>query len=273
VSVQSQELSKALSARGWQILPCASDVPPQGEGLTLPELSYQSADTAGLRRRIFSTFETSPGASEGDSLVDEIVERAKPIRRQIEDYVDAWQIPVLHIRNVMSLPYNLPATLALYNLASERPDIGFVMQHHDIYWEGPNANNFMSPHRRIKELMDRIMCPDLPNARHVLINPLAAEALRARKDIVGTVIPDGFDFARDVPVIDELAFRNRLQVLVGDPTPVGVDDLVGGDASPNRDQQGDRTGDPVRGSFESRARHPGEGTRRLRSESASLRHR
>jgi mannosylglucosylglycerate synthase len=226
VSLQSQELSKALGARGWRVLPCASDVPPRGEGLTLPELSYQSPDAAALRKRIFSTTDVSVSASEGDGLVDEIVERAEPIRRQIEDYVDAWQIPILHVRNVMSLPYNLPATMALYNLARERPDIGFVMQHHDLYWEGPNAKNFLSPHRRINEMMDRIMCPTLPNARHVLINPLAAEALRARKAIVGTIVPDGFDFDRDVPVIDEVAFRNELEVLVGDPRPVGVDDLV-----------------------------------------------
>jgi hypothetical protein len=140
--------------------------------------------------------------------------------------VDAGQIRLVHIRNVMSLPYNLPATLALYNLAVERPDIGFLMQHHDLYWEGPNARNFLTPHREVSDLMDRIMCPRLPNARHVLINPLAAEALRARKGLDATVVPDGFDFGRSVPSIDELAFRGRLQVLAGDPRPVGADDLV-----------------------------------------------
>jgi len=227
VSLQSQELSKALSARGWRVLSCAGDVPPHAEGLRLPELSYQSPDAIALRKRIFSP---APGASspvsDGAALVDEITERAKVIRRRVEDYVDAHQIPLLHIRNLMSLPYNLPATLALYSLAVERPDIGFLMQHHDIYWEGPNARNFLTPHRQVSGLMDRIMCPSLPNARHVLINPLAAEALRARKGLEGTVIPDGFDFDRDVPPIDELAFRSKLQVLAGDPRPVGADDLV-----------------------------------------------
>jgi hypothetical protein len=92
--------------------------------------------------------------------------------------------------------------------------------------EGPNAQNFLTPYRQVGDLMDRIMCPSLPNARHVLINPLAAEALRARKGLDGTVIPDGFDFDRDVPPIDGLAFRSRLQVLAGDPRPVGADDLV-----------------------------------------------
>ncbi len=226
VSLQSQELSKALGARGWRAFSCASDVPPQAEGLRLPELSYQSPEAVALRKRVFSASESHPPASDGDSLVEEISERAERIRRQVEDYVDAREIPLLHIRNIMSLPYNLPATLALYNLATERPDIGFLMQHHDIYWEGPNAKNFLTPYPQVNDMMDRIMCPSLPNARHVLINPLAAEALRAKKGLVGTIVPDGFDFDREIPVIDEPVFRSQLQVLVGDPRPVGADDLV-----------------------------------------------
>ena len=226
VSLQSQELSKALAARGWRAFPCGSDLPPHTEGVMLPELSYQSPDAVALRHRIFPAGEGSSTAAEGDSLVREIVERAAPIRRQIEQYVDAQDIPLLHVRNIMSLPYNLPATLALYDLATARPDIGFLMQHHDIYWEGPNSRNFLTPYPQIDELMNRIMCPSLPNAHHVLINPIAAEALRAKKGIVGTVVPDGFDFDRDVPVIDERAFRNDLEVLIGDPRPVDADDLV-----------------------------------------------
>jgi glycosyltransferase involved in cell wall biosynthesis len=158
--------------------------------------------------------------------VDEITARAAPIRRQVEQYVNAHQVSVLHIPNLMSLPYNLPATLAFYGLAADRPDLGFLMQHHDFYWEGPNARNFQTSDPEVSDLMDRIMCPSLPNARHVLINPIAREALRAKTGIEGTVIPDGFDFDRDVTIIDEAAFRNRLQVLVGDGRPVGPDDLV-----------------------------------------------
>lgn len=226
VSLQSQELTKALGARGWRATPCASDLPSHAEGLTVPELSYQSPDAVDLRKRAFPTGPGPASVSDGHSLVMEIIERAEPIRRQIEDYVDTQRIPLLHVRNVMSLPYNLPATLALFNLATTRPDLGFLMQHHDLYWEGPNSKNFISPYRQINDLMDWIMCPSLPNARHVLINPIAAEALLARKGIVGTVVPDGFDFDRDVPLIDELAFRNELEILVGEPRPVGADDLV-----------------------------------------------
>ena len=95
VSLQSQELSKALGARGWQACACASDVPPDAEGLTLPDLSYQSPEAVALRNRVFSTSVDHPPATDGDSLIMEIAKRAERIRGQIENYVDAREIRVI----------------------------------------------------------------------------------------------------------------------------------------------------------------------------------
>ncbi len=229
VSLQSQELSKALTARGWRVHPCASDVPEGAGGLLLPELSYQSPEAVALRRRIFPAERAAPNAAldaDGDALVEEIIARAQPIRRRVEQYLDAQRIALVHVRNLMSLPYNLPATVAFHDLATERQDIGFLLQHHDFYWEGPNAKSFLTAAPAVNHLMERVMCPDLPNARHVLINPIAAEALQARTGIVGTVVPDGFDFDRPVTPIDADEFRSRLEILVGERKPVGADDLV-----------------------------------------------
>jgi mannosylglucosylglycerate synthase len=228
VSLQSQELSRELRTRGWTVHPCACDVPDDAEGLRLRELAYQSADTVALRRRIFAPASKHGDASRGSvrELIDEINVRAAAIRDRVERYIDEHDIPLVHIRNVMSLPYNLPASVAFHGLAVDRPDIGFLMQHHDLYWEGPNARIFDTPYPEVVELMDRVMCPSLPNARHVLINPIAADALRERLGIEGTVIPDGFDFDRAVLTIDEVTFRARLEIVAGDNGRVGADDLV-----------------------------------------------
>ena len=59
-----------------------------------------------------------------------------------------------------------------------------------------------------------------PNTTHVLINPIAARALKERKGIDGTLIPDGFDFDRDVPTLDEQVFRSRLEILTGDSSTI-----------------------------------------------------
>ena len=230
VSLQSQELSGALQKRGWTVHFCASDVPPGAPGLLLPQLAYQSADAVALRARLFVPG-ARPGARAGQDaeeqeLLDELARRTRPIRAAIENYVDAEHIPLIHVRNLMSLPYNLPASLAIFDLARARPDIGFLLQHHDLYWEGPNARNFDTPYPGVQDLLDKVMCPDLANARHVLINPIASDALQARRGITGTVIPDAFDFDRPVPAIDEPTFRRRVDVLSGGPGPIRDDDLI-----------------------------------------------
>ncbi len=226
VSLQSQELTRALRKRGWEVHSCASDVPDGAEGLRLPELSYQSEDALALRRRIFQPDPDGDGLASGQALLEPIEERAKVIRQRVEEYVDGHDIRLLHVRNITSLPYNLAATLAIFQLVEGRPDLHFVLQHHDLYWEGPNARNFHTPYPEIADLIARITCPGRANTTHVLINPIAARALRERRGIEGVVIPDGFDFDRDVTVIDEPAFRSRLEVLTGNRTPVGPDDLV-----------------------------------------------
>jgi hypothetical protein len=224
VSLQSQELSKALRQRGWQVHACASDVPDDADGLRVPELSYQSTDAVQLRRQLFPP--TRVRCDTGADLLAELGDRARSIRGQVERYIDEHRIRLLHIRNIMSLPYNLPATLAFHDLILERPDLHFVLQHHDLYWEGPNARNFDSPYQEIGELIASSTCPDRPNTTHVLINPIAARALRDRRGINGTVVPDGFDFEREVSTLDEQVFRSRLETLSGDGAPVTCNDLV-----------------------------------------------
>jgi hypothetical protein len=228
VSLQSQELSRALSHQGWSVHFCASDVPDNAPGRRLPELAYQSPDAVALRARLFPKEDGTKhhDASAVERLLEEVRLRARPIRQGIESYLDESGIAVVHLRNLMSLPYNLPASLALYELAAVRRDIGFVMQHHDLYWEGPNAASFATPYAEVHALMNQVMCPDLPNVRHVVINPIAAEALRVRRGIDATVLPDAFDFTREVPEIDDTRFRRRLEVLTGDTRPVTTDDLV-----------------------------------------------
>jgi len=226
VSLQSQELTKALSKRGWRVHSCACDVPDSAEGLRVPELSYQSDDALTLRRRVFQPEVSGIGSASENHLRAEIESRARLIRARVEEYVDEHRIRLLHIRNIMSLPYNLAATLAFYQLIVERTDLYFLLQHHDLYWEGPNARNFATPYPEIADLIARITCPDRANTTHVLINPIAAQAPYQRKGIQGVVIPDGFDFERQVTTLDEQVFRSRLETLSGDRSAITRDDLV-----------------------------------------------
>src|SRR5215207_5668361 len=226
VSLQSQELTRALHHRGWRVHSCASDVPDSAEGLRIAELSYQTEDALTLRRRVFQPAATAAESLTEQDLLAEIEQRASVIRARVEEYVDEHRVRVLHIRNIMSLPYNLAATLAFYQLVDERTDLFFLLQHHDLYWEGPNARNFGTPYPKIADLIASVTCPDRINVAHVLINPIAAQALYERRGIQGTVVPDGFDFDREVVAIDEEVFRSRLETLSGDKSTITREDLV-----------------------------------------------
>ena len=226
VSLQSQELSRALRKRGWAVHSCASDVPDGADGLNIPELSYQSEDAVALRQRLFPPAGSGTAVDTEPQLLAQIRDRAAIIRTRVEDYIERHHIRQLHVRNIMSLPYNLPATVAFAQLIDDRTDIHFLLQHHDLYWEGPNARNFLSPYPAITDLVTRSTCPDRPNTTHVLINPIAERALLERRRIQGVVIPDGFDFDREVVRLDERVFRARLESLSGDTSPITLDDLV-----------------------------------------------
>src|SRR5204862_3907645 len=82
VSLQSQELSKALRNNGWHVHACASDVPDFIPGIRIPQLSYQSDDAADLRRRLFAPDPAALAVSSAHDLLTEIDSRAQMIRGQ-----------------------------------------------------------------------------------------------------------------------------------------------------------------------------------------------
>src|SRR5579864_9360403 len=95
VSLQSQELSRALRNNGWQVHACASDVPDGILGLRVPQLAYQSDDAVALRRRLFQPDPSTPNGSSATELMAELTNRAEVIRATVERYVDEHGIRVV----------------------------------------------------------------------------------------------------------------------------------------------------------------------------------
>jgi hypothetical protein len=113
-------------------------------GAGLLELDYQSQPVTALRTKILAQAAV-PEAEAG--LISEITGQADRIETDLERFFDRCRIEVAHVRNLMSLPYLHPAaTVAVSRLVNRRPDIRFVLHHHDFYWEGPMAKHFVTPY-------------------------------------------------------------------------------------------------------------------------------
>lgn len=199
VSLQVMESHDCLKSRGEKVYLCASDVLEAD----LPELDYHANAARELREAILD-----PGLSTGeDGLLGEIAVQSELIKGKLSEFLRRHRIRIVHLRNITSLPFlHLPATQAAHDLIVERQDLQFVLYHHDLNWEGPRAAKFMTGYRKIGQLAEEVMTPNLPNTTHVVINSLASEQLRIRKGIRAAVIPDGFNFEKKTIPIDEEAF-------------------------------------------------------------------
>lgn len=193
ISLQSQLLHKALRESSREVFECSADLPVGVKGLKLPQLSYQNQEVKDLRRDIYHPEAPIPE----HALLTRLESQAAIIRENIERYMDAHDVRVLDVHNIFSVPYNPAATVALYDLAKNRPDVFFIAHHHDFIFENRQDIFPTPPSPAVAKRIGDALLPDAPNIRHVVINQKAAEYLREKKHLQATVIPDGFDF--DLP--------------------------------------------------------------------------
>lgn len=199
VGLVSQENHKFLKLLGYDVKECSADA--KKSGLKLPELSYHSKETEKLNIRIFNP-DNKYSEDEEQKLMTVIKERAQLIRNSIEKYIDLENIHILHVRNLFSLPLNIPATLALYELAKDRSDLTFILQHHDFWFDGERKKNYEVVYPKISEIISKFFPPkseDFPTAKHAVIkhaviNSIDQLTLKNLKGINADVVPDGLDF-------------------------------------------------------------------------------
>lgn len=213
VSLQIRENADCLNENGEHILLCAADLPEAN----LRELDYHSPGATVLRNAIC---DPAIRADENE-LLAEIEKQAAIIEVKLLQLLQQYEITIAHIRNITSLPLlHLPASKAAYNIVRKNQNIGFVLHHHDFYWESPATTRLSTAYSSVSQLADAVMTPKFPNTAHVVINSLAAKELKKRRDIKATVIPDGFNFKKKLIPTDETAFFqdigcNENDVLVG----------------------------------------------------------
>lgn len=214
VSLQQQLNIERLRDLNVEVYAFGGDIDEKDAGL----LDYQTEKMQNLRNRIRVDIAV-PG--EEEKLLAEITDLSVHIEKSIEDFLDKHGIRVAHVRNVMSLPYlNLPATFALRRIIDKRTDIYFILQHHDLNWEGPGAKLNKTPYDRIRILAEKSMLPKAPNVSHIVINTLTAHVVKERFGIDADVVPDGFDFNYTAERFDDTEFRHTFKI--------GPDDLVAG---------------------------------------------
>lgn len=203
VALQKQETDAALGTLGARVFTFAADEPDAD----CPELDYQSEPVFSLRKAVTTDLYVP---SREPALLERIVGLADRIEYKLADSIDRHGVRTVHVRNLTSLGYlNPPGTLAVYRQVVKRPDIHWVLHHHDLPWEGPAAATYRTSYPAVEAMIRQVSLPNRPNTSHIAISTIAAGELWRRFGIRADVIPDGFNFDRRVSEFTDGDFRGH----------------------------------------------------------------
>jgi len=129
------------------------------------------------------------------AVIEVIYESKSSLKDSLEEYTNNFNIDLLIAENILSLPLNIPLSLALSEFITEKR-IPTIAHHHDFYWERKNY---------IVNAVGDYLKTLPPNfselIKHVTINSLAQDQLGLR-GIESIVIPNVMDF-ENPPIIDD----------------------------------------------------------------------
>jgi hypothetical protein len=144
--------------------------------------------------------------SRPDELKDLIFKRADNIEKSLDKIVKEKKIECIFVANILSLGWNLPASIAFTNYAKKNKKIKFICVNSDIYWERELYSHPVVEF--VKEILDNYLLPDLFNIKHYVISNLARRELLKRRGLYSDVLYKAINFnnylQKDEKIINEI---------------------------------------------------------------------
>jgi mannosylglucosylglycerate synthase len=202
VSLMMEEVRRALEGAGYNVHTVSGNLPDGIPGLRIPELSYQEGTADEIRRGIFNKPkpETQQEILEQSRLQTKLIEKLYETKRIIFDelkrYILENKIDVLMVRNVFSLPLNLPAALAIYDLANDPdlPNLKLVGIHHDFYTESPRIEQYTTHFTEFLEIIKNLFPPMDIRMVHAVINSAMVKMMEENYGADAILLTDMYDF-------------------------------------------------------------------------------
>lgn len=243
VSLELQKLATSLSAtdilfHGRQTIKThilSGDFPPgEDNGRCIPFLRYDNKhpedEVYQLFQRMFGRKNFTSEADkeiEEQKILDDISKISDHLEKDFEEYIDLHHIGTVHIRNILSLPFNIPAAIALVRLMVRRHDLIFILQHHDFCWEASRENKFTSEFDSVNNIVRTMFPPDfhLPNMHTIVISSKGKKGFARFRENDADVITDTFPYDRQIP---EKKYSYKQLVEIRHKLGFSEDDIVFG---------------------------------------------
>lgn len=116
------------------------------------------------------------------------------ILEQLEGYYKKNPFQGIIIHNIFCLATCLPGTVAFTRFLQKHPDIAAMTTHHDFFWEEARSAKSAFTNTAAQQVLEECFPPVLPNLKHCVINSIAQQALKEKRGVDSTIIPDTFNF-------------------------------------------------------------------------------
>ena len=166
---------------------------PEHRSMVVPEAHFRHPE---IRERYYRFFREVVRTEEDTAWIHS---RREFFREQISQFIGEFNIDLLIPQNLLSFPLNIPLTLALTELISEK-SMPTIAHHHDFTWERkPLIVN------SVGDYISMAFPPDLPSIQHVVINSEARHQLARRKGVSAKIVPNVMDFENPPSAADNYA--------------------------------------------------------------------
>tara|TARA_B110000305_G_C19390960_1_gene614833 strand:+ start:109 stop:1371 length:1263 start_codon:yes stop_codon:yes gene_type:complete len=156
----------------------------------VPEAYFGYSENEWINQQIWSTSKRSPLVS------FRIRELADYLKTTLYTYVKKFDLDILVLQNVVTIPMHIPLGIAITEFLAET-QMPAIAHHHDFFWERSRFSI-----GSVRDYLDMAFPPNLPNIRHVVINKAAQEQLSLRKGVSSLLLPNVFNFAKSPPKLD-----------------------------------------------------------------------
>lgn len=217
VSLMMTILRETAKEYGITVHTASADVQTeQKPGLRISNLSYQTLEAKRVNRMLFENGQTTEYITPQE--IEQLEFEGQQIAEDIKRHILEHSITQVVIRNIFSLPLNIPAMMALKSVIMdpELEAVSFLLVHHDFYWESSRAHNYQPKGALARELLEIYAVPDFsehPNLSHAVINSVLQAEVEERHGVRPFVLPDSGRFTRAPELVEMSEKRSLREVL------------------------------------------------------------
>lgn len=187
VSLEIEKWKHTLEKMGHSVFLCAGDL-GTAEGTLIREMYHHLPQ---VERLFLNTFHRLDDFSTNEAYSNELNRMVKLLEPKLERFIQQKQINLIVPQNIWSVGANPAVAVALANLM-RKYKLPALAHHHDFYWE--RFDGVALTCASAVELAEKYLPPHDPLIKHIVINSIVNNELKARKGIEASVVPNVFKF-------------------------------------------------------------------------------